>query len=111
MSRAKLCHKWNSGGYNEERGGEYQALCNNDFNGTRVGAPFELKRPSFKAGVSYIQHQDAQNIDNVNRRNGLGNYELKRPSFKAPNIKPRQVVDFDKLQALDIEQAGQKVQK
>ena len=105
-----LCKKWSENGYTEERGGQYQALCNDGFNGTRVGVPFELKRPYFKAGLSYVQHQQAQNIDRVNRRNGMGNFELRRPAFLAPAINPRQVVDFDKLQALDIEQAGQKVQ-
>jgi hypothetical protein len=105
-----LCKKWSSNGYTEERGGEYGMPCNRQFNGTRVGVPFELKRPAFKAGLSYIQHQEAQNIDNINRRGGLGNREIKRPAFLAPEIMPRQVVDFDKLQALDIEQAGQKVQ-
>jgi len=105
-----LCKKWNSGGYTEERGGQYANPCNRQFNGTRVGVPFELKRPAFKAGMSYIQHQEAQSIDRINTRAGLGNREIKRPAFLAPAIKPRQVIDFDKLQALDIEQAGQKVQ-
>ena len=105
-----LCKKWSSNGYVEERGGTYGMPCNRQFNGTRVGVPFELKRPYFKAGLSYIQHQEAQNIDRINQRAGLGNYEIKRPAFLAPKIMPRQVIDFDKLQALDIQQAGQKVQ-
>jgi transposase-like protein len=81
-----------------------------EFNGTREGVPFELKRPAFRAGMSYIQNGEAQNIDRINERSGLGNREIKRPAFLSPDIKPRQVIDFDKLQALDIEQAGQKVQ-
>jgi len=104
-----ICKKWNNG-YTEERGGETVALCNNQFNGTRGGVPFEFKRPAFKAGVSYIETRQAGNIDRINQRSGTGNKQIVRPAFNAPAIKPRQVIDFDKLQALDIEQAGQKVQ-
>ena len=104
-----LCKKWNNG-YTEERGGDTVALCNNQFNGTRGGVPFEFKRPAFKAGVSYIETRQAGNIDRINQRTGTGNKQIVRPAFNAPPIKPRTIVDFDKLQALDIEQAGTKVQ-
>ena len=80
------------------------------FTKTKQGEPFEFKRPAFKAGVSYIETRQADNIDHINQRTGTGNRQIVRPAFNAPAIKPRQVIDFDKLQALDIEQAGQKVQ-
>lgn len=81
-----------------------------EFMNTREGQPFEIRRPSFKAGISYTQDKEADSISGINQRRGMGNYEINRNNFKAPKIKPRQVVDFDKLQALNIEQAGQKVQ-
>ena len=105
-----LCKKWTENGYKEERGGETVALCNNQFNGTREGIPFEFKRRAFKAGTSYVELKQAQEINGINKRAGIGNYEMIRPAFRQSAIMPRQVVDFDKLQALDIEQAGQKVQ-
>ena len=103
-----LCKKW-EGGYKEQRGCETVALCNNQFNGTRKGIPFEIKRPAFRSGVIY-EAKRAENIDNINQRTGTGNRQITRPSFKAPAIKPRTIIDFNKLQALDIEQAGTKVQ-
>jgi hypothetical protein len=79
------------------------------FNKTRVGTPFEFKRPAFKAGVSYVETRQADDISNINKRRGTGNREIVRPAFKAPPIKPRTILSFDKLQTMDIEDAGQKV--
>jgi len=107
--QSRWCQKWTDGGYTETRGGEYNTLCNQQFNRTRAGTEFELKRPAFQSGMPYVL-REAGSIKNINQRHGLGNYEMKRPAFMSPDIKPRQVIDFDKLQALDIEQAGQKVQ-
>jgi len=104
-----LCKKWDNG-YTEERGGETTVICNTKFNGTRGGEQFEFKRPSFKSGVIYEEAKPAENIDHINQRTGTGNKQITRPAFMAPSIKLRTIVDFDKLQALDIEQAGQKVQ-
>ena len=108
-----LCKKWTENGYIEERGYEYPILCNDKFSGfnnTRVGTPFEFKRPSFKAGASYVEIGQAEEINGINKRAGTGNYGMVRPSFTRPPINARQLVDFNKLQALDIETAGQKVQ-
>jgi len=69
-----------------------------------------LARPAFKAGSQYIQTKQAQNIDNINKRSGLGNREIVRPSFDSPPIQARQPIEFDRLQALDIENFGAKVQ-
>ncbi len=72
MTTSNLCKKWNNGGYTEERGGETVALCNNQFNGSRGGVPFEIKRPSFKSGVIYEETRQAENIDHINQRTGTG---------------------------------------
>ena len=72
--------------------------------------PCVFKRPAFRAGVTYMETRPADDISNINKRRGTGNRQIVRPAFNAPPIKPRQVISFDKLQALDIEQAGQKVQ-
>lgn len=75
----------------------------------RGGTIFQIKRPSFRAGVTYVETRPADEINNINRRRGTGNRQIVRPSFNAPPIKPRTIQSFDKLQAMDIEQAGTKV--
>ena len=45
-----------------------------------------------------------------NRRNGQGNYDLQRHNAIASNIRPRFAGDFDKLQAIDLELQGAKIQ-
>ena len=111
-----LCKKWTENGYKEERGGEYPTFCPDKFSGLDLNlnnkrvSTFEFKRPSFKAGTSYVELRQAEEISGINKRAGTGNYQMVRPAFTAPAIKARLPIDFDKLQALDIEQAGQKFQ-
>ena len=69
-----------------------------------------FKRPAFRAGVTYVETRPADDISDINKRRGTGNRQIVRPAFLAPPIKARTIISFDKLQALDIEQAGQKVQ-
>ena len=78
------------------------------FNKTRVGTPFSLDRNNFREGT-YVNNQFANNI-HPNKRAGLGNLDITRNNFISPAVKARQVLDFDKLQLLDIEESGIKVQ-
>lgn len=71
---------------------------------------FNIDRKGFLAGSEYKQTRNAQSIDNINKRIGQGNREIVRPSFMSPTIHARLPIDFDKLQALDIEKFGSKVQ-
>ena len=71
---------------------------------------FSLERNGFKAGYIYNEKKQAQSITDINKRAGQGNFELVRPAFQSSAIAPRRPVDFDKLQALDIANFGQKVQ-
>ena len=71
---------------------------------------FNIDRKAFYAGTEYKQTSQAQSISSINHRIGQGNREIVRPSFMAPAIHARLPIDFDKLQAMDIENFGQKVQ-
>ena len=88
--------------------------CLNSYKGVRFNKTrttrCDLERPAFRAGATYVETRPADDISNINKRRGTGNRQIIRPAFLAPPIKPRQVISFDKLQTLDIEQAGQKVQ-
>jgi hypothetical protein len=79
-----------------------------EFHQSRGGRAFNIPRPGFRAGASVVGIH-AQEL-RPNFRNGVGNYEIKRPNFMAASIAPRQHTDFDKLQAMDIANEGQKVQ-
>jgi hypothetical protein len=69
---------------------------------------FSIKRPAYKSGVE-ISRQEADSIDDINQRNGLGNRRIVRPSFMSPPIKPRITLEFDKLQLLNIQEAGENI--
>ena len=71
---------------------------------------FNIDRKAFDAGSIYGEKQTAQSISGINRRIGQGNREIIRPAFMSPTIHARLPVDFDKLQAMDIANFGQKVQ-
>ena len=71
---------------------------------------FNIDRKAFKVGTIYKQKQTAQCINDINKRIGQGNQEIVRPSFMSPATHARLPVDFDKLQAMDIANFGQKVQ-
>lgn len=78
------------------------------FNKTRVNEPWALERGAFRAGSNYIQKTTPQLP--VNNRIGNGNYNLSRPAFLAPDILPRDPLDFEKISALNLAQFGAKVQ-
>ena len=103
------CTKWTRGGYTQSHGGVYDTLCTSkgDFIKTREGVPFEIKRRGFVDGTVDFQ---AQKIDHINKRFGTGNYNIKRDGFDQPPPTPRTIIDFDKLQAMDLDSAGQRVQ-
>ena len=76
-----------------------------------------LIRPAYRLGTAVFEHSN--NNVNVrlnerqlpaNTRNGIGNYTITRRNFDASVISPRIAGDFDRLQALDIETQGAKVQ-
>ena len=78
------------------------------FRKTRGGQAFSLDRTSYRAGGNINGQIKAQKIG-PNRRHGLGNRDITRSSFTAPKIRSR-AIDFDKLQAIDIETQGAKIQ-
>ena len=78
---------------------------------TKAGTIFNIQRPAFKSGqVLQIKQQGDTDISKINQRNGLGNYDISRRNFQLSEIKPRMASDFDKIQALDIETQGVKIQ-
>lgn len=91
-----------------------------NFNKNKVDDPknkaFSLNRPSSNSGrdlaPQYADDVSKMRIDNINKRFGnvYGNKVLTRPAFEAPEVLARQAVDFNKLQALDIDKFGAKVQ-
>jgi hypothetical protein len=76
------------------------------------GKIFNMDRPAFKSGVNNCNCGPQEPIDlkKLNKRNGLGNYNIERPAYEAPKIRARIAGDFDKLQAIDIETQGAKIQ-
>ena len=66
-----------------------------------------MRRPAFRAG-------ERANVQSVqmprNKRTGYGNHNLVRNNFIRPQIKGREELDFEKLQAQDISDSGIKVQ-
>ena len=105
-----LCKKFSSGSYVEARGEQEYALgCGLKFNRTRNGRPFSIQRPSFKSGSVDVENSSIKRLDG-NDRDGMGNKRIVRNNFISPAIRGREVLDFERLQASDIEQAGIKVQ-
>lgn len=77
----------------------------------KEGTIYNIERPSFRAGTGVCKCNNKKvDISKLNKRRGVGNYEITRPSFEAPPIRPRIAGDFDKLQAIDIETQGAKIQ-
>ena len=82
-----------------------------EFMKTRGGTAFNIARPSFKSGVIVSQEQ----LGSVpplgpNARKGLGNRDITRNNYIAPQIRGREVLSFERLQAQDISEGGIKVQ-
>ena len=77
----------------------------------KAGTIFNIQRPSFRLGTVQTKSEDEGNdLTKINRRNGLGNYDITRTNFESSEIRPRLAGDFDKLQAIDIETQGAKIQ-
>jgi len=79
------------------------------FHKGRVGKQFNINRPAYRSATSSIVNKMGVKLPE-NERSGLGNRTIIRPNFISPPIKGREVLNFERLQATDIEQAGIKVQ-
>jgi len=79
------------------------------FTKIKQGKAFEINRPSFKSGTVVEPNIPVSNLRS-NERDGLGNRRIVRNNFISPQIRGREVLNFERLQAQDIEQAGVKVQ-
>lgn len=71
---------------------------------------FSMKRPSFIAGT--IDKQKSSDVTlnkflKLNQREGIGNNEIVRPSFLAQPPIPRMTKEFEQLQLLSADEAGQ----
>ncbi len=103
------CKKFTSGSYVDKKGHLEESLCNKPlFSKVRSGTTFNIARPYFKAGTVLNKMGDVKLP--VNKRKGLGNYDITRTNFIAPPIKGREVLNFERLAAQDLETAGVKVQ-
>jgi len=74
------------------------------------GTIFQIKRPAFVAGECCCKNDGPVDISKLNQRNGVGNYNIDRPGFQAPSVRARIAGDFNKLQAIDLETQGAKIQ-
>jgi DNA segregation ATPase FtsK/SpoIIIE-like protein len=101
------CKKYHNGSLVEVVGYQEDALCSS-FNKTKNGNIFNFERPAFKSNIHNLNF-NAQQIPK-DKRAGLGNYDITRHNFNAPEIQPRMALDFDKIQAIDIENFGSKIQ-
>jgi len=81
---------------------------NPEFMKTREGKAFSLNRPAYRDGTSSLNFTAQKLPPQI--RAGLGNRDITRNNFISSIIRPRNVIDFDRLQAIDIETQGQKVQ-
>ena len=93
----------NTNWYNHMAGDNLKPISN------PTGRPFEITRPAYISGGTYTQTKQAT-VNIANDRAGVGNRTIIRPAFEEEAPMARSVFDFDRLQALDIEQAGTKVQ-
>ena len=66
---------------------------------------FNVNRPKFLSGTEF-QDKGADEINNINIRNGVGNRLIERPNFMSPEIMGRFIGTFDKLQAVSLSEAG-----
>lgn len=104
-----MAKKYSSGAYYESRGTVEDTLCTKQkFQPFASGTPFNINRPGFRAGTMLPNTGDVSLPKN--RRTGLGNYNISRNNFLSPPIRGRDTLDFDRLQAQEIENAGVKVQ-
>jgi hypothetical protein len=78
------------------------------FNDVRVNNPWSITRPSYRAGTAEFVPRSVPMP--INNRSNTGNYNLTRKNFLAPRVKARDPVDFDKVNAVNLAQFGQKIQ-
>jgi hypothetical protein len=78
------------------------------FKETSRSSSSNINRRGFRAGQTMIGSPVAGLTPND--RAGMGNEQITRPAFMSPKIRSRDVLDFARLQAMDIEQYGAKVQ-
>jgi hypothetical protein len=75
---------------------------------------FQLKRPAFIADYEpdFYKPIFAEDISNINQRHGnvYGNHDIQRPASLVETPLARMAVNFDKLQAIDLQNFGAKVQ-
>jgi hypothetical protein len=71
-----------------------------------ISNQFSIKRPTFNSKNHY-RFPEAQSINDLNVRGGMGNRNIDRPSFTAPEIKARTVDNFSRLQIQDLQDAGE----
>ena len=102
------CYKYQKNDLSQIRPGIVSTGCP-QLQKPKDGSAFSLERDGVKAGTK-VAHANASSIENFNKRSGMGNYYIRRPGFETPAPKARNPIDFNKLQALDIEKFGQKVQ-
>lgn len=99
----------NTNWYNHKRGTNFISTPRVD-----KGKTFQIKRPGFKKQYEpdFKKPSYAEKIDDINQRRGnvYGNHEIRRPGSLAEAPLPRMTVDFNKLQALDLQNFGAKVQ-
>ena len=78
------------------------------FNPIRVNNSFALERPSYRAGTTKTVPVNVPMPQKI--RGGIGNRNITRINFTAPAVRPRDPVDFKKLDAVNLTQFGSKVQ-
>mgnify|MGYP003113404920 CR=1 FL=1 len=79
------------------------------FTKIKQGKSFEIKRPAFRSNTLVEPDKPVARLL-PNEREGLGNRDITRPNFIAPDIRGRETLNFERLQAQDIAQGGIKVQ-
>ena len=84
-------------------------IRNPQFKQLKKGSRFSIDRPAYDAGTKTIKEKD-KIPDLKPIRKGKLDLDGDRPSFKASSVEPRKAIDFEKLQAQQTKQFGQKVQ-
>lgn len=79
-----------------------------DWRKVRVNNKWEMKRPATFSGTRKTINKKVSMPRQI--RGGLGNRNMTRINFTAPAVRPRDPVDFDKINAINLAQFGQKVQ-
>lgn len=80
---------------------------NVQFRPVRVNNSFQIDRPAADAGTRSTVSRFVDFPES--RRGGIGNRNITRISFTAPEVRPRDPVDFDSINAINLAQFGQKV--